>query len=431
MEAEPLDLHKVDSHVDRATDGDAIAQLAGEQVEYLRQLALPGEREILELELREMLLEHLADLGLSADVPTTGQDNLSKDVIRKAHRIQRREAAEREAILIETHGRPLLHHFGEGEEIDVGAISPELILVAADTEESRLFRMATLLWSVPVSRGYGRRLRFLVRDRSNEKLIGIFALGSPVFNLGPRDDWIGWDHEVRSTRLINVMDAFVVGAVPPYSQLIGGKLVAALMGSSEVGRYFDQQYGGRRGIITESVQTAQLALITTTSALGRSSLYNRLRLPGLIEFHRIGVTGGWGHFHMSEPIFKRMRRLLQVTGHKYANGHQYGDGPNWRMRVVRASLEMIGIEWDVLRHGIQREVYAAPLAENWQDYLLGNDSKALISRPPAQRIADACIERWIAPRAERRPEFQNWTRGDTWKLLTGEVAEAVPTGWEP
>ena len=66
-------------------------------------------------------------------------------------------------------------------------------------------------------------MRFLVRDRSNDKLIGIFALGDPVFNLKARDEWIGWDVNDRRDRLVHVMDAFVVGAVPPYAQLAQGR----------------------------------------------------------------------------------------------------------------------------------------------------------------------------------------------------------------
>ncbi len=34
-------------------------------------------------------------------------------------------------------------------------------------------------------------MRYLVYDRNNDKLIGIFALTDPVFNLRVRDAWIG------------------------------------------------------------------------------------------------------------------------------------------------------------------------------------------------------------------------------------------------
>lgn len=70
--------------------------------------------------------------------------------------------------------------------------------------------------------------------KQNGCLIGLFALGDPVFNLSARDAWVGWPHGDRCRRLVHVMDAYVVGALPPYSLLIGGKLVAALMGSAEV-----------------------------------------------------------------------------------------------------------------------------------------------------------------------------------------------------
>jgi hypothetical protein len=136
---------------------------------------------------------------------------------------------------IEQYGPELVMNFATGRQIDPESIDPELIEVKPESKESQLFRFACLLWSVPVSQGFGRRLRFLVRDRQNGQLIGLFALGDPVFNLLARDNWIGWTFEDRKDRLIHMMDAYVVGAVPPYSQLIGGKLIAALMGSRERG----------------------------------------------------------------------------------------------------------------------------------------------------------------------------------------------------
>ncbi len=157
------------------------------------------------------------------------------------------------------------------EEVD-----PYISLVKADTEDAALFRLATLLWSVPVSRGYGRRMRFLVRDRANGKLLGLFALTDPVFNLKARDTWIGWTADERRQRLVDAMDAHIVGAVPPYSTLLGGKITAALMSSQEVCDIFASKYNQQTGIISQQCKHAQLLLITVTSALGRSSLYNRL-----------------------------------------------------------------------------------------------------------------------------------------------------------
>ena len=68
-------------------------------------------------------------------------------------------------------------------------------------------------------------------------VIGLFGLTDPVFNLKSRDEWIGWDKDTKRLNLRNVMDAFIVGSIPPYSQLLCGKLICLLMTSSEVREY--------------------------------------------------------------------------------------------------------------------------------------------------------------------------------------------------
>ena len=115
----------------------------------------------------------------------------------------------------------LLPHFADGSEIDPSRIRLRLVRVLSDTSEADLFRMATLTWSVPVSCGFGRRLRYLVWDDGHDRIAGIIALGDPVFNLSVRDTLIGWTVEERSHRLVNLLDAYVLGAVPPYNRLLG------------------------------------------------------------------------------------------------------------------------------------------------------------------------------------------------------------------
>jgi len=71
-------------------------------------------------------------------------------------------------------------------------------------------------------------------DKSNDKLMGIFGLTDPVIGLKDRDEWIGWTKEQKENRLWHVLDAYILGAVPPYSELLGAKLVASLTTSNEV-----------------------------------------------------------------------------------------------------------------------------------------------------------------------------------------------------
>ena len=360
------------------------------------------------------LTSHLREIDLNGD---PSRSTSYKEQVRNRHAFQRAEALLRIRRALKNQAPKLLAKFAIGKEICPEKIDPEIVMVESGTKAGLLFRLATTLWSVPVSPGYGRRMRFLVIDRSNEKLIGIFALGDPVFNLRVRDDWIGWNVEQRKTNLVNVMDGYVVGAVPPYSEILGGKLITSLIGSAEVARAFRRRYSKSEGVISGQQKDPKLALVTITSALGRSSMYNRVKLPGLVDLQKIGVTDGWGHFHVPDEIFHQMRQLLAMDNHKYADGHEFGQGPNWKMRVIRRTLSLIGLDENLLRHGIEREVYVMPLARDWQKFLQGKSRTAVLKRPKAQEIASACLDRWIIPRAGRRPQFKDWSVGDIARMF--------------
>jgi len=370
-------------------------------------------------EIHQRLRLHLNELGFIED----GDGRLrppdsSKEGLRAVHRLHRAERLSEEASFVKNAAPKLLQYFAEGKELVPSRISPRIQPVDSGTMESDLFRLASLTWSVPVSQGYGRRMRFLVWDSSNGKLIGIIALGDPVFNLRVRDQRIGWNSAGREKRLINVMDAYALGALPPYSQLLGGKLVACLTRSREIRDCFSRKYGERKSIIAGKRKHAALGLITTSSSLGRSSIYNRLKLNGVSYFDPIGYTSGWGHFHVPAQLFAEMRKYMRLKRHPYAKGNRFGDGPNWKLRLVRAALDDLGYKSDLLRHGIMREVFACNLATNTHRVLRGEvghfQYRGLLS---VQEIGELARDRWLIPRAMRRPEFRFWTREQILDLL--------------
>lgn len=165
-------------------------------------------------------------------------ENLDKESIRTLHCTAVNYKIERSKEWLKQKEPQLLKRIAAGNEINPLKICPRLVLVQPDSDDELLFRYVSLHWSIPVSSGYGRRLRFLVVDEQNEKLIGIIGLGDPVFSLKARDDWVGWNKEERCSRLQHVMDAFVLGAVPPYSFLLCGKLIAMVVASDEVRKTF-------------------------------------------------------------------------------------------------------------------------------------------------------------------------------------------------
>ena len=372
-----------------------------------------------EANLKKKIRRHLRALGFQkmADGALKVKGS-GKGVIRGLHSSQRRDRLKTNKNFLAQRAPALLKHFALGREVEPTNIAPVLERIHASTWQAELFRLASLTWSVPVSNGFGRRLRYLVWDAHNEKLIGLIAIGDPVFNLSVRDNLIGWNAHDRGARLVNMMDAYVLGALPPYSVLLGGKMVACLVRSREICDDFLRVYGATTGIISQRRKKARLLAVTTSSSMGRSSVYNRLKLGGTEYFRSIGYTRGWGHFHIPDGLFAELRDYLRQIGHPYADLHRFGAGPNWRLRTTRAALGALGFKDHLLRHGIQREVFISLLASNAAKLLrTGKGRPDLSSLLSVSEVAQMALERWILPRSERRSEYRNWTSDDLIQLF--------------
>lgn len=371
----------------------------------------PGRKAYDADRLRAAVIEHLraqgfavTERGLLSQVPR------SKDAVRRLHQHAVEERREAARAALAPHEDRFVRRLAPSGALAVGAIRPALRLI--DTYKHRdapLWRWASLHWSVPVSAGYGRRLRFLVVDEAREEaLIGLIGLGDPVFAMGPRDRWVGWNAERRRIALSGVMDAFVLGAVPPYRDLLAGKLVASLAVSAEVRRAFDDAYAHRTTVISDRDPDATLALVTTTSALGRSSVYNRLRRPdGHLAYVPLGFTSGSGDFHLSGELYARLLAFAKDQGGA-GKGHRNARWPGGEFRnrreVLMRALTALGLPERQLRtHGIRREVFAAPTGSNTQRYLAGSDPQLLPYALSAQELGEYWRTRWALPRRASRP----------------------------
>lgn len=340
----------------------------------------------------------------------TKENGFSKEAMRDLHRPAVEHRLAKVAGGLRRREEFLLSHIASGKDVVPENIRPRLVEVLPRTNEELLVRYAAAHWSIPVSSGYGRRLRFVVLDEQNGKLIGVIGLGDPVFGLAPRDRWVGWDREQRRHSLRYVMDAFLLGAVPPYSNLLCGKLVALLAASDEVQQAFTRKYRNRETWITGERQSGVLAMLTTTSALGRSSVYNRLRFDGRTVYKSVGYTRGSGDFHFSNEIYDEILRFANRWCEPTAKQARWGTGFRNRRETVRRVLRTVGLPTQLLYHGIRREVFVVPLAENTRQYLLAEDVPL---QPYAQSTA-ALIEffrsRWLLPRARRDPTYQDFDK---------------------
>jgi len=196
-------------------------------------------------------------------------------------------------------------------------------------------------------------------------------------------------------------------------------MIACLIRTKEVRDHFTRKYSNSKGIISGRQKHAKLLTVTTSSSLGRSSLYNRLKLEGQRYFKSIGYTEGWGHFHVPESIFKNIREYLELKGHKYAGNNRFGQGPNWRLRAIREALHLLNLNQNILRHGISREVFLSEISSNGNRYLTGKvkqvQYRGLLS---VAEVARQSRSRWIIPRSLKRTEYLYWERDKIFNLVT-------------
>jgi hypothetical protein len=215
----------------------------------------------------------------------------------------------------------------------------------------------------------------------------------------------------------NVMELITCGAVPPYRDVLGGKLVALMMMSRTVAKDYERKYGGQVSLIASGlagrpiVRPARLAWLTTSSlyAVG-SSQYNRLKISteaGDLSYKRIGVTESFGTVHFAPETVLALNQIARLAdSNRRRVNNLFGEGTSPKMRLVRSGLESLGLDANVfLRHHSPRLLYGAALCANLPDLLIGltDTPKYVLPAGPASTeiLVEHWRKRWLTPRIKR------------------------------
>ena len=89
-------------------------------------------------------------------------------------------------------------------------------------------------WSMPYQPSYGRRMRYMLWDAYHDAPFGMFLLQSLLLRMRARDEYLGIAGGDADVWANQSMSAQRVGALPPYNELLGGKMAALAMTSDEV-----------------------------------------------------------------------------------------------------------------------------------------------------------------------------------------------------
>jgi len=317
-----------------------------------------------------------------------------KQIVKDSMQMKRQESLVKHAAWIKEHAELAQQNLANGNLVWESSIKP-VIEVCETQKQLDVFRFFRFYWSSPYSEYVGRRIKLLIRDHAlpQKPLIGIAALGSSIVHIPERDTWIGWDKKARTKNLVYAMDAYVLGALPPYNHLLGGKLISYLIASNEVREIYRRKYRGK--VTNISKRTAsRLACIFTTSLYGKSAQYNRIKYDDDLLYIPIGKTKGYGTLHLTDETFDAMRDLLESRNILVTN--RFGDGPVWRMRVIRTAADILGFDSDfLLKHSFQREIYAVPLAQNFKEFLQGKQKSLKYRNYPLKKLIGHWKKRWL------------------------------------
>jgi len=369
--------------------------------------------------LKKRILEALEDCGFKIN-PHLRPPSNNKNTLRHIQQKSRLEQISLHSKFLRGNFDMALSYCRNGQDIIPEKINLELREVKPDSFEETLFRWWNLIWwSIPYQHAYGRQMRFLLWDKAHDSPFGLVCLQSPVLKMSVRDKALGIPTEELHIWVNRSLHAQRVGALPPYNQILGGKMVALALTANEIRNAYKKKYSNYISIIKEEKLKPDLLFITTTSAFGKSSIYNRLKYNSDLVAKCLGYTQGTGSFHIPVDLYEELIKFLQQKGYDVARN--YGHGPSRKLRLVSAGFRELGIP-SFECHGIKREFYLFSLVKNLEN-VIQQGKRPLRFNRPFDDLISYWKQRWALPRADRIPAWRDFTiekfRKKTKRLLRG------------
>jgi hypothetical protein len=359
-------------------------------------------------ELRTRIIDSLNLQGFSVNGHIEPME-FTRENFKKIHEFSKQEQVSLQRNFIEKGFKTVNKYLINGIDIDPSKIELELLQVLPGTEEETIYKWWNLVWwSVPYQRAYGRQMRFLLWDKTHNAPFGIIGLQSPVLKMSVRDNYLQIPKDKLDIWVNMSMQAQRLGAIPPYNQLLGGKMVAMALTSNELRRAYKKKYKDSISLMQQRHIEPELLFITTTSAFGRSSIYNRLKYDGDLVAQSLGYTKGSGTFHISQEIYVEIQRYLLSNGINVST--TFGNGPSRKLKLLDMAFGMLELP-NYIYHNIQREFFLFPIAKNLKD-VLSKDLKPKYYNRPLKDLSGFWKERWCVPRS---------TRIEDWKTFDGRI----------
>ena len=368
-------------------------------------------------ELREKIIWALKAQGFTIN-PHLRPKNDEKDTIKKIHEQKREEQLKFHKKFLMDNFEIMKKYSISGKEIDPKNIDIELIEIRQQSLFSKIFFWWNLIWwSIPYDKPIGRQMRFILWDRHHNVPFGLFCLQSPPLRSAVRDRFLELNNGNIDYWVNQSLYGQRIGALPPYNELLGGKMVALSLTSNEVRESYEKKYQNKKTILKKRELPSRLLFITTTSAYGRSSVYERIKYKGEVVSRFIGFTSGAGTFHLPEGLYNECLQYLEQKGIDTKRG--YGTGPSRKMKLIANALRLLNIP-NFSYHNIKRGYYLFSNVENLRR-VIHNAVEPLWYNRPFDDLLRYWLKRWCIPRSNRVDRWRYFNAEDFFRYVEKEL----------
>lgn len=246
-------------------------------------------------------------------------------------------------------------------------LQPELIYSPDSNQQNVWNSIRNFTSTMKNNSNIGRNLSYIVQDMVSGKYLGVICISSDFLDLTPRDKYIGWSRDVKTSQgMINhtAIGSTIVPLQPLGFNYLGGKLLALLCLTDKVQQDWKKQYGDT------------LVGVTTTSLYGHNKAGGLSQYDNLKHWKKMGFTSGSVSYETRKPTVKLMLEWLKKNHtRKYFEWYiaKNLDGMPFKRDHKNRSYTFIYSQLDIPKELIRSEhargIYFSPLYTNTNEFL--------------------------------------------------------------
>lgn len=356
-----------------------------------------------ESKLRQEIIDSLLSQGFEIEKDIKPSEN-GKKALKNLHQKKRLESLEKHREFLKSKIKKVKKYSISGEDLDPSAIELKLKEVLPDSVESEIFLFWNLMWwSLPYERPIGRQMRFILWDTYHNAPFGLIGLQSPPISSSIRDSYLGLENGNKEYWINQSLYGQRIGALPPYNEILGGKMVSLALTSNEVREAYSKKYSDKITWMEQKILPSRLLFISTTSAYGKSSVYERIKYKGDLVGEFIGFTSGAGTFQLTDELYQKCLAFLEFKGYNIKRG--YGTGPSRKLKLASRAFRLLKIR-NYQYHNIQRGYYVFSFVDNLHEVIHSTKEPNFYNRP-FMDLTEFWKERWAQPRSTRTQSWKN------------------------